>query len=264
MKKLITLLFLFTVFFSNAQRTMFGSNNNYVVPEIPFQAPAIITSSLVLHLDAANPLSYPGSGNIWTDLSGYNNNVNFVNTTNFSSTNQGSIIFSGSNYGVINSSTSNLIFGNSNFTRSWWQLASASNNNTRIFGNLSNNSWSPNNWVFAQNNSANKVEFFVNNSNSNPVVGVTTTAQTWQNIVLTRSGNNWAIYLNNSQIATASNTATVDGGVLKSFYIGSSGWPADIATPWIGNIANILIYSKALTTSELNSNYNALKTRFGL
>ena len=264
MKNLLTLLFLLSAFTSHAQRTLFGGQNNYVAPTVPFQAPAIITSSLVLHLDAANPLSYSGSGNSWNDLSDYNNDVTFVNTTNFSSANQGSIIFSGSNYGVINSSTSNLIFGSSNFTISWWQLASASNNNTRIFGNLSNNSWSPNNWVFAQNNSANKVEFFVNNSNSNPVVGLTTTAQTWQNIVLTRTGNNWVIYLNNSQIATASNTASVDGGILRSFYIGSSGWPADPATPWIGNIATILIYSKALSTLELNSNYNALKSRFGL
>jgi uncharacterized protein (TIGR02145 family) len=43
MKKLFTILFLFTAFISNAQRTMFGSNNNYVVPPLPpFQAPTAV------------------------------------------------------------------------------------------------------------------------------------------------------------------------------------------------------------------------------
>ena len=40
MKKLLTLLFLLTALISNAQRTMFGGNKNYVVPvAAAFQAP---------------------------------------------------------------------------------------------------------------------------------------------------------------------------------------------------------------------------------
>ena len=35
MKKIITLVFLLSFFVSNAQRTMFGSNNNYVAPPSP-------------------------------------------------------------------------------------------------------------------------------------------------------------------------------------------------------------------------------------
>jgi hypothetical protein len=75
MKKLITILFFFTAFVSNAQRTMFGSNNNYVAPAAAvFQGPAIVTSDLLLNLDAENPASYPGNGNIWYDLSTNSNN----------------------------------------------------------------------------------------------------------------------------------------------------------------------------------------------
>ena len=33
----------------------------------------IVSSGLVLHLDAANAASYPGSGTVWTDLSGNSN-----------------------------------------------------------------------------------------------------------------------------------------------------------------------------------------------
>lgn len=36
--------------------------------------PKIVTSGLILHLDAANTKSYPGSGSTWSDLSGNGNN----------------------------------------------------------------------------------------------------------------------------------------------------------------------------------------------
>ena len=56
MKKLIVLLFLFAAFISNAQESFFRGNNNYVAPPPPpFQAPAIVSSGLILNLDAANP-----------------------------------------------------------------------------------------------------------------------------------------------------------------------------------------------------------------
>ena len=66
MKRIITLVFVLSAFVANAQRTMFGSNNNYVAPAAPFQAPAFVTgSSLKLYLDAATPSSYSGSGSRW-------------------------------------------------------------------------------------------------------------------------------------------------------------------------------------------------------
>ena len=50
MKKIFTLLFLFSAFIINAQRTIFTSQNNYVAPAIPFQAPAIISKDANLAL----------------------------------------------------------------------------------------------------------------------------------------------------------------------------------------------------------------------
>jgi hypothetical protein len=42
---------------------------------------SIVTSGLILHLDAAQSASYPGSGTTWTDLSGVMGNVNVQNRT---------------------------------------------------------------------------------------------------------------------------------------------------------------------------------------
>ena len=63
------------------------------------KGPRIVTDGLVLYLDAGNSKSYPGTGTVWNDLSGNNNNGTLVNGPTFSSANKGSIVFDGVNDG---------------------------------------------------------------------------------------------------------------------------------------------------------------------
>jgi hypothetical protein len=58
----------------------------------------IVTSGLVLNLDAANPRSYPPpyNGVTWTTLAGSNNGT-LINGPTFNSSNGGSIVFDGVN-----------------------------------------------------------------------------------------------------------------------------------------------------------------------
>ena len=60
-----------------------------------FSGPSIVDSGLVLHLDAANPRSYPGTGTTWSDLSGNGNNGTNSNMT-YSSTTGGIFYFNNS------------------------------------------------------------------------------------------------------------------------------------------------------------------------
>lgn len=62
------------------------------------QQPAndIVRQGLALHLDAANPYSYPASGTTWTDLVG-NSNGTLTNGPTFSTENYGAILFDGTN-----------------------------------------------------------------------------------------------------------------------------------------------------------------------
>lgn len=52
-----------------------------------------VRDGLVLHLDAANIKSYPGTGTAWKDLSGAGNNGTLVNGVGYSSTNNGRMSF---------------------------------------------------------------------------------------------------------------------------------------------------------------------------
>jgi len=61
-----------------------------------YRGPHVVTDGLVLWLDPANPRSYPGSGTVWSDMSGNGNTVSLVNGPPFSSVSQGSMSFEGS------------------------------------------------------------------------------------------------------------------------------------------------------------------------
>jgi hypothetical protein len=67
----------------------------------------IVTDGLVLNLDAGWYNSYPGSGTVWTDLSGQGNNGTLFNSPTFSSNGQGSLNFDGTDdYVRVNESAS--------------------------------------------------------------------------------------------------------------------------------------------------------------
>jgi hypothetical protein len=74
---------------------MFGSQNKFMAPVIPVQAPAIDTNGLVLYLDAANPASYSGTGTTWADLSGFGNSGTLVDGPSYDHSNGGTIVFDG-------------------------------------------------------------------------------------------------------------------------------------------------------------------------
>lgn len=58
---------------------------------------SIVTSGMVLNLDAANIISYPKTGTVWTDTSPYKNNCSIVNGAFFRNSNGGAISLDGTN-----------------------------------------------------------------------------------------------------------------------------------------------------------------------
>ena len=73
----------------------FNGQSSYLVTNIDY--PSIVTSGMVLNLDAGYIPSYPTTGTSWNDLSGSGNSGTLVNGPTFSSANGGSIFTDGSN-----------------------------------------------------------------------------------------------------------------------------------------------------------------------
>ena len=92
----------------------------------------------------------------------------------------------------------------------------------------------------------------------------------WYQAVVTRSDNVFTPYLNGVQLGTGSTTVTsVTGiGTTNDLHIGGMANVAAGASSYVyypkNSLANVKMYNRALTPSEINKNFNALRGRFGL
>lgn len=267
MKKLFTLLFLLTAFYANAQRTLFGGNNNYVAPPPPpFQAPQLttgeVTSGLLLYLDAGNTVSYSGNGNTWYDLSGYNNHgtlrANGAGALPIFS--NGSFAFNGSSSYV--SIESSVIPNTGSFTVSTWAKMPPGR-----YIELINTRNASTETGFLLTSTGSDIRAQINNPSVNQYVYSGT------NSVI--QDNTWHLITVTVDVATRSMKAFVD-----NFYISSNTFPAGslagqeyFSIGWdyawngqpfyLGSVATVSVYNYALSSTEVSTNFNALKSRFG-
>jgi len=223
--------------------------------------PRIITDGLVLALDAGNTKSYPGSGTTWTDLIGSNNGT-LVNGPTYSSADGGSIVFDGTND---RGNFTTPITSTSNQTYEIWTNAISSPSATQNYGYLIHN----NSGDTSTGNSYMNIgirptqQYFAafDGAHFTMELGVTAITSNILQIVLTWDGSTQKAYANsvlkNSQALTGTpqnfDTTTGFGDYKSSTYRMIQ-----------GNIYSIKVYNKALTASEIQQNYNALKGRFGL
>jgi hypothetical protein len=201
-------------------------------------------------------------GTTWTDLSGNGNNGTLVNGVGYSSDNLGSLVFDGvddyTNHSPILSS------GQQRYTISaWWktsvnnriqvvweQNSSASTTNTRaalIFINA--------NWGFnGQNNDAHdKVPVRINQW-TNGVITIDTTLGT----------NPVKIYENGSLYWEGNTSGSASNLNVGNFASGLGRKISSNSEYFVGNIANTSIYNRALTASEIQQNFIATRSRFGI
>jgi hypothetical protein len=97
----------------------------------------------------------------------------------------------------------------------------------------------------------------------NETVSTSIAANTnWQNytVVVDAVGNNAKLYFDGVWMGTSTYRSPTASTAL---YIGSAGLN-DASWNWLGGISIFQSYNRALTATEVNSNFNALKSRFGL
>ena len=223
----------------------------------------IITNGLVLYLDVGYRTSYPTTGTTWTNVSGVSGGTGtLTNGPTYNSGNGGSIVFDGIDDKVdcgdsptfrLSSTLTIQVIFNINTYGAWAGLIGKNDNLKSVYGlNLSPSSQR---LRFNYNN----ISPWTNN------VETTSTISTGQWIIasVTYDGENVKFYIN---------------GVLdKTQYIGpvtfdtSAGYPLDIGWDnpggdeyFNGKIAQASIYNRALTQNEIQQNFNAQKSRYGL
>ena len=223
----------------------------------------IVTSGLVLFLDASNIDSYPGTGTTWKDLSGNNNNGTLTNGPTFSSANGGSIVFDGTNDNVSfnNSGTSTPFdFANGNMTCMFWMIPSAWGDGASrgVISKKANDS--TNGWVIYNDG------FYPTKLNArlglgnNFVTSTSVSTSVYQCWTLTRSSTTLTWYCNGVLDSTGTNTSNISDTTVELQVSRSQTWNGYFK----GNISNVLFYNRSLTAIEVLQNYNATKSRFGI
>ena len=230
--------------------------------------PKIITNGLALCLDAGNSKSYPGSGTLWADISGYNNNGTLTLGPTFNNANGGSIVFDGTDdYVDCGNFADNL--GEMTIS-AWFRVTNTWNAYTTIASKMSS-FLDGAGWAYTFQGS--KLSFFTQQAGGAAYRFFNTTdalsTNTWTHGTATLTGgvngtiqiyvNGIARTLQNQSAGTVTNTSTV-----TPFRIGYWGNWAGQARYFGGNIANVLLYNRALSTLENFQNYNATKGRYGL
>ena len=231
----------------------------------------IVTSGLVLYLDAANYLSYTSGSTTWNDLSGNNNSGSLVNGPTFSSTNAGSIVFDGTNDYVGLGTPSVLNITSSLTINTWVNLtAFPVNENATMYEKGYDNINDQTFLRFNNQSSINAIDCGTYGGN-NYLTRLTLTGSyanlittgSWNNITGQYDGSSWNLYVNGTLL---SQTITNQGPKPSTSPVSIGA--AYISTGYFrflnGRVASTQIYSRALTASEVLQNYNATKARFGL
>lgn len=229
--------------------------------------PKIVTDGLVLSLDAADRNSYPGSGTAWNDLVGSNNGT-LTNGPTFNSSNNGSIVFDGTNDYAIVSNNASVNPTSGVTVASYFNISSYGGNYAPI--------------IFKQNNYIGMFEQYVLSLVDAGVYFVVTGVDRTQKIAAINGDyknklihvvgtcdtttDELKIYLNGYLVQTTPFTSTFDIANTP-INIGGSGVLLFGATyfGWAnGKIYNTQIYNRALSAQEVLQNYDATKGRFGL
>ena len=243
----------FSQSFSNGSDSKDWLNNNGYWTS--YTGSLVVTTGLVLNLDANNSSSYSGTGTTWYDISGNSNNVDMQNSGSITWIDGGIGYFTtGSNGWFSKTNGTNMPTGSGLYTFSAWIQLGASWNGQGIM------SVGP----FGSGNEANAFRTGSTNQlinywwgNDLVVQDNSVSPTNWFNVVVKYDGITRSIWVNGvlvgSDTPVGHNVTTSDIQVAKT--VGSEYLQ--------GNIAQVLIYNTALSNSEILANFNATKSRFG-
>ncbi len=214
-------------------------NYNYLSSRFP----NIVTSGLVVNVQAGNASSYPGSGTTWTNL--VDNSTYTITSGTYDSANGGSIVFNGSSTFV---SIGTPLSSGTNYTIEAWVFATSTASSHNIVSS-SNNVF----WVSAGTLYGGIAGSYSLVSSANFPTSV------WKHVVLTFSdtANRMTLYINGTQVNQ--NTNVTQSFTSEVFRIGSHVSGGTPVSFWNGKIAQVRIYNTELTAANVLTNFNATK-----
>ncbi len=205
----------------------------------------IVTNGLILNLDAASALSYPGTGTSVYDVSTVANHATLINGP----------VISGSG-----STLSFLFDGVDDYI-------------TGSFTSLSTNIWSCDMWFrrtssqaaapFNFSSGSTQLEIIISSTQINFWIGsdnwinYVIQSNAWYHLCVVKTANNISLYANGALISKLSDSRTYSIG---GYILGKH--PSVSANLLVGNYANFKFYNRSLEPFEIQQNYDAMRGRY--
>ena len=221
----------------------------------------IVTSGMVLNLDAGFVSSYPTSATTWYDLSYSGNNGTLTNGPTFSSLSGGSIVFDGSDDYINLPHIFDISSGGVTWNI-WFKVSSTAW--SPLFSDWYNNQWSFNIQVYLGNITANIRN--ITNVDLSPTTALyAVSSNTIYNLSCTydKTTKNTILYINGALITSVPNSVS-DSAIRNTTNNWSIGNKQDSGNYFLGNVYGAQIYNRALSASEVQQNFNALRGRYGI
>lgn len=213
----------------------------------------------------------PRSSNVITNITGSGNNGTLTNNPTYINSNGGILNFSHTELQHITFlNTSSLQFLNrSPYTLEAWVYPTrnpGASNWTGIFDRESNAGSGRDGYNIyflgsSTTNTSFTAERFVAGSSFSVSITLnqSISVNNWSYIVSTYDGTTLSLYRNGSLVGTPTTTTGNITNTSKALTIGVRG-----GNYFAGNISNAKIYNRALTASEIQQNFNAIRSRFGI
>lgn len=223
---------------------------------------SVVRDGLVLHLDAANPKSYPGSGTTWFDLSGNKNDMSLVNGPVFSSDLKGSLGFDSTNDYIQGNSTTP--FQTTSFTIEMYLKLTEDLDSSKFKGFFSTIQGSSGYQLFWH--SAQYFYLFVGGivASTSSSAGTINSGQFLHLVATYDNGNtnNSALYVNQQKYQSTTSGNYVQSNLPPRII----GLRADSSTNYhVGcDLYSVKFYNRSLTDLEINRNFNSLRDRYGI
>jgi Concanavalin A-like lectin/glucanases superfamily len=235
-----------------------------------FTGSPLTITGLVLHLDAGNTSSYPGTGTTWTDLVS-SKTFTLSGSPTYSTNNGGYFNFNPASYQCAYSTT-----GLSTLTK-WsveaWHYYTGTNAGTDAGGigacivtetftgtpNVINYSLG-NNLEGTSGVASNLYSGFYDASWETTPAGYSLSANNWYHIMGTYDGATNKLYVNGSLVGSVNYTGTPSSGghgirLMRRW---------DNPDYWGGRLSIVRIYNNALSALQITNNFNAQRARFGI
>jgi hypothetical protein len=227
-------------------------------------SPKIVTDGLVFCMDFANIKCYPGSGASCRDLSANSFNGELINSPPYtSSTNNKFFSFNGAtNNRLIRIPNSTLLDTQTPSVEVWIRTNATTQSGFWFEKGVVNSQYS----LFQESNTIYWRQNFgtFNQLITTTTVGAGINTSSWFQVVGTFITGSRKLYVNGILKNSDSQTGTIatnNGGMSIGAYGGYSG---SRGYYYNGDIAIVRVYNKELSASEVLTNYNSLKGRFGL